>query len=616
VLVASAPLSLTNCPGTSASFNVNVTGTGLNYQWYKGASPLLGQIGSNLVLNNVSAADAGTYSVVVSGVCGNAVTNSASLTVNQNVVVASAPVSLTNCPGTSARFNVNATGTGLSYQWCKGASPLPGQTGSSLVLSSVSAADAGTYSVVVNGVCGNAVTNSASLTVNQSVVVASTPVSLTNCPGTRASFNVSATGTDLNYQWRKDAAAISGATGSSYDIGSVTARDAGRYDVVINGSCGSVTSSAAVLTVNARTVASPLASPTNNLGTSITFTTLASGIGPLAYVWKKNGANVAGATTASLTLTNLTYSDGGVYSVEVSGTCDTAVQAATLTINHPPTVSILSPTNGAIFISPADFTVLADAEDVDGTITNVEFFLWATNKLGEVTNEPYFTVLTNVLTGTYLFTAVATDNLGARGTSAPVSVTVIDRPPLSLVSAMIRDPATGLFEQTVRVSNPMYSELNGVRVYVSNLLSGQFAYNASGYTNGVPYVQSYGTIAPGSYVDFTIEYYVTNGRLPNPVLTAELVPPGAPPVLVPGGRFQHINNGVLLANRNFLLNLPTLSRRVYYVQYSSDLATWKTALPAITGTGLMVPWVDPGLPKTDSSPSTQRQRSYRLVLLP
>jgi hypothetical protein len=117
-------------------------------------------------------------------------------------------------------------------------------------------------------------------------------------------------------------------------------------------------------------------------------------------------------------------------------------------------------------------------------------------------------------------------------------------------------------------------------------------------------------------VDFTIEYYVTNGLLPNPVLAAALLPPGTPPLSVPGGRLQHISNGVLLANRNFLLNLPTLSHRVYYVQYSSDLATWKTAVPAITGTGLMVPWVDPGLPKTDSAPSTQRQRFYRLVLLP
>jgi hypothetical protein len=155
----------------------------------------------------------GLYSVVVSGVCGNAVTNSASLTVNQNVVVASAPVSVTNCPGTSASFSVSATGTGLSYQWYKGGDPLAGQTGSSLVLANVSAADAGTYSVVVSGTCGNAVTNSASLTVNQNVVVASAPVSVTNCPGTSASFNVSATGTGLSYQWYKGATPADGPDG-------------------------------------------------------------------------------------------------------------------------------------------------------------------------------------------------------------------------------------------------------------------------------------------------------------------------------------------------------------------------------------------------------------------
>ena len=87
-------------------------------------SALAGQTGSSLVLASVSAADAGTYSVVVSGTCGNAVTNSASLTVNQNVVVASAPAEPDQLPGTSASFSVSATGTGLSYQWYKGANAL------------------------------------------------------------------------------------------------------------------------------------------------------------------------------------------------------------------------------------------------------------------------------------------------------------------------------------------------------------------------------------------------------------------------------------------------------------------------------------------------------------
>src|SRR5205807_5632159 len=147
-------------------------GTGLTYQWYHGASPLPGQTGSTLMLGSVSATDVGIYSVVVSGICGNPVTNSASLAVNSGPVIASGPNNLTNCPGTSASFVVNATGTGLTYQWYHGTSPLPGQTGSTLMLGSVSASDAGIYNVVVGGLCGSPVTNSASLTVNSSRVIA------------------------------------------------------------------------------------------------------------------------------------------------------------------------------------------------------------------------------------------------------------------------------------------------------------------------------------------------------------------------------------------------------------------------------------------------------------
>ena len=287
VVVASAPVSLTNCPGTSASFSVSATGTGLSYQWYKGGSALAGQTASSLVLANVSAADAGTYSVVVSGTCGNAVTNSASLTVNQNVVVASAPVSVTNCPGTSASFSVSATGTGLSYQWYKGGSAIVGQTGSSLVLANVSAADAGTYSVVVSGTCGTAVTNSASLTVNQNVVVASAPVSVTNCPGTSASFSVSATGTGLSYQWYKGASAMVGQTGSSLVLANVSAADAGTYSVVVSGTCGNAVTNSASLTVNQNVVvASAPVSVTNCPGTSASFSVSATGTG-LSYQWYK-----------------------------------------------------------------------------------------------------------------------------------------------------------------------------------------------------------------------------------------------------------------------------------------------------------------------------------------
>src|SRR5438552_1371994 len=198
---------------------------------------LPGKTGSSLTLNNLSATDAGTYNVIVSGVCGNPVTNSAGLTVNQNVAVSSAPVSVTNCPGTSASFSVSATGTGLGYQWYKGGNALAGQITSSLALNNLSASDVGTYSVVVNGVCCNPVTNSASLTVNQSVSVSSSPVSLIRCPGTSASFSVSATGTGLSYQWYKFGTALPGQTNSSLTLNNVSGSDTSIYRLIMNGVC-------------------------------------------------------------------------------------------------------------------------------------------------------------------------------------------------------------------------------------------------------------------------------------------------------------------------------------------------------------------------------------------
>ena len=181
--VVTPPASLTNCPGTTASFSVNSTGTGLSYQWYKGTNPLPGQTGATLMLLNVSASDGGIYSVLVGGACGSAVSNSATLTVNQTIAVTSGPASVTNCLGSSAGFSLTASGTGLTYQWYKDTTPLAGQTASNLVVSIKSLGDAGNYSVVVSGACGAPVTNSATLTVNPLPSAPASLGDLTNCVG-------------------------------------------------------------------------------------------------------------------------------------------------------------------------------------------------------------------------------------------------------------------------------------------------------------------------------------------------------------------------------------------------------------------------------------------------
>ena len=101
--------------------------------------------------------------------------------------------------------------------------------------------------------------------------------------------------------------------------------------------------------------------------------------------------------------------------------------------NSPPTVSMTSPTNGANFTAPASVTLTATASDSDGTIQKVEFFHGATNLITTITTPPYTFNWTNVPQGSYALTAVATDNLNASTTSAPVNITVNRVPALHFI---------------------------------------------------------------------------------------------------------------------------------------------------------------------------------------
>jgi len=62
----------------------------------------------------------------------------------------------------------------------------------------------------------------------------------------------------LNYQWRKNGAPVTGATSSSYTTPATsTADDGSQFSVVVNNAAGSVTSSAATLTVKSVTTTQP-----------------------------------------------------------------------------------------------------------------------------------------------------------------------------------------------------------------------------------------------------------------------------------------------------------------------------------------------------------------------
>ena len=96
---------------------------------------------------------------------------------------------------------------------------------------------------------------------------------------------------------------------------------------------------------------------------------------------------------------------------------------ALMSTNNMPSVSIISPADGADFNAPATVTISATAYDIDGTISKVDFYRDST-LLGTDTTAPYSFTWNNVTDGNYILTAKATDDEGAAGTSSPVNITV------------------------------------------------------------------------------------------------------------------------------------------------------------------------------------------------
>ncbi|MDP3069605.1 MAG: immunoglobulin domain-containing protein [Opitutaceae bacterium] len=80
-------------------------------------------------------------------------------------VIAAQPQPVTVAAGSTAVFNVEAAGTGLTYQWRRNGALIAGATSSTLILGEVQAASAGDYSVFISNPAGSFTSTSAALTV-------------------------------------------------------------------------------------------------------------------------------------------------------------------------------------------------------------------------------------------------------------------------------------------------------------------------------------------------------------------------------------------------------------------------------------------------------------------
>src|SRR5205814_699848 len=319
--------------GDTGTFSTTASGTGpFNYQWTDNGVVIPGATNSNYTVGPVSAGDAGTYCVIISGAA-NSVTNCATLTVNVPTT-GTGPDDLVLVTGDTGTFSTTASGTGpFNYQWTDNGVVIPGATNSSYTVGPISAGDAGTNCVIISG-AANTVTNCATLTVN-APTTATGHDDLVLVTADTGTFSTTASGTGpFNYQWTDNGVVIPGATNSSYTVGPVSAGDAGTYCVIISVAANSVTN-CATLTVNTPTSGTGPDDLVLVTGDTGTFSTTASGTGPFNYQWTDNGVVMLGATNSSYTVGPVSAGDAGTYCVIISGAANSVTNCATLTVNTP-----------------------------------------------------------------------------------------------------------------------------------------------------------------------------------------------------------------------------------------------------------------------------------------
>jgi hypothetical protein len=190
--------------------------------------------------------------------------------------------------------------------------------------------------------------SSTTIAIGSAPVITTQPENKTVTAGTSVFFSVVATGDPApTYQWQKGVNGISGANAATYTIASPASGDAGSYKVTVSNSVGAVTSSAATLTVNTLpAITTQPTSATATAGTNVLFSvTATAGTNSIAYQWSLANVALTGATSSSLSLSNVQASNAGDYTVKLTTTAGSVTSTvATLTVTPAPVVVPPSPT--------------------------------------------------------------------------------------------------------------------------------------------------------------------------------------------------------------------------------------------------------------------------------
>ncbi len=251
------------CFGSSFDpVTVTATGTGLTYQWYintvnsnSGGVSLGAGNGAQTNSYTPQGNTAGTtyYYCVVGGTCGTVTSSVATVTLYASlggtITGGTSPVCFNTSPGTLTATGSGGTGS-YNYQWYTTLGIINGATSSVYTPGNLTTAT-GYYCAITSGSCGTANTGTTSITVyndlGATISGGTSPICNNTSPG---SFTATGSGGNgsYSYQWHTSSGTISGATGSTYSPGNLTATT-GYFCAITSSTCGTVNTSTTTITV-------------------------------------------------------------------------------------------------------------------------------------------------------------------------------------------------------------------------------------------------------------------------------------------------------------------------------------------------------------------------------
>ncbi len=354
-LVVASPPTITAQPASqtapylgAASFFVGVIGPApISYQWRRNAGAIPGATSASFVLAPLALSDDADYTVVVANGYGAVTSAIARLTVVTSVAITQQPTNVVVNPGSSGTFVVGATGQGtVRYRWQFNGADIVDATNTSLMLINCQLGQEGEYRALVTDDLVTVPSATVRLIVKVAPIILMPPVGQTNAVGATAVFTARVSGSiPMTYTWRRGPSAfltnILYSTNVTLTLTNLQFSDSNYYRLV-------VTNYATVGGVNYAftnavwPVTAVTAQPTNrtvNEGGSTSFTVAASSF-QLRYQWLFNGAPIADATNATLTLSNLLAAQTGAYSALVTNIVGSATsQVASLTVLFRPVLS-------------------------------------------------------------------------------------------------------------------------------------------------------------------------------------------------------------------------------------------------------------------------------------